>query len=164
MSLSDAPSWRLRPSAVGRGGGDYPNCRRRPRPPILVAIARRAVNIRPVAGIAVDQGQPGLDLKRNENIFALTPDPFAAANLVDARNQRRSTCSSCYSPALEIGIEEYQEVGPDLFSPRARTREGTDRFSRERISVALTSLAGLPRVTSEEHASAVRAVDAERAG
>jgi hypothetical protein len=27
----------------------------------------------------------------------------------------------------------------------ARAREGTDRFSRERISVALTSLAGLPR-------------------
>jgi hypothetical protein len=122
MSLSDAPSWRLRPSAVGRGGGDYPNCRRRPRPPILVAIARRAGNIRPVAGIAVDQGQPGLDLKRNENIIALTPDPFAAANLVDARNQRRSACSSGHSSALKIGIEEYQEVGPDLFSPRACAR------------------------------------------
>jgi hypothetical protein len=41
-------------------------------------------------------------------MLEINADPLAAANFSDARNQRRSACSCCYSTVLEIGIDEYQ--------------------------------------------------------
>jgi hypothetical protein len=87
------------------------------------------------------------DLKRNENMCALASDPLplrTSPMLKPTPIPLAPSVIPLFSKSESRNINRLVLISFRL----ARARAGTDRFSHERISVALAAFAGLPRVTS----------------